>query len=105
MIAGCARSGPCSMAEPSRGWRIRSKKLSPDIIHINKQNLEDGLDLLLAARRSNLPRVATIHITHGMASLRAIGGRTRFCRPASSANRARDSSPSQNRAAVNYIAS
>ena len=53
------------------------REIKPDIIHLNKQNLEDGLDLLLAARRSNLPRVATIHITHGMASLRAIGGRTR----------------------------
>ncbi len=53
------------------------RQIAPDIIHVNKQNLEDGLDLLLAARRSGLPHVTTIHITHSMASLSAIGGRLR----------------------------
>jgi glycosyltransferase involved in cell wall biosynthesis len=37
--------------------------LSPDLVHINKQNLEDGLDLLRAARWSGLPSVCTIHLT------------------------------------------
>ncbi len=40
-------------------WR----KLGPDVIHINKQNLEDGLDLLRAARCSGIPSLATIHLT------------------------------------------
>src|SRR5215470_10168096 len=31
------------------------KALRPDVIHINKQNLEDGLDLLRAARHCALP--------------------------------------------------
>src|SRR5262245_57310033 len=39
------------------------KALRPDVIHINKQNLEDGLDLLQAARRCALPSVCTIHLT------------------------------------------
>ncbi len=43
----------------SRRWR----ELKPDVIHLNKQTLEDGLDLLGAARRSGLPAIATVHIT------------------------------------------
>jgi glycosyltransferase involved in cell wall biosynthesis len=43
----------------AREW----KDLRPDVIHINKQNLEDGLDLLRAARLSALPTVCTIHLT------------------------------------------
>lgn len=39
------------------------ESLDPDIIHINKQNLEDGLDLLNAARHSDIPSVCMIHIT------------------------------------------
>jgi glycosyltransferase involved in cell wall biosynthesis len=39
------------------------KKLRPDIIHVNKQNLEDGLDLLRAAGRCGVPSVCRIHIT------------------------------------------
>ncbi len=48
-------------------WRA----LAPDVIHVNKQNLEDGLDLLDAARRSGIPSVATIHITQSARYLRA----------------------------------
>jgi len=40
-------------------WR----KLRPDVIHVNKQNLEDGLDLLRAADRSGIPSVCRLHIT------------------------------------------
>lgn len=49
-------------------WR----KLGPDIIHLNKQNLEDGLDLLRAATRSGIPNLCMIHITQ---STRYLGGK------------------------------
>jgi glycosyltransferase involved in cell wall biosynthesis len=58
-------------------WRVSDriarewKALRPDVIHINKQNLEDGLDLLRAARVSNLPCVCTIHLTQSARYLRA----------------------------------
>lgn len=47
--------------------------LRPDIIHVNKQNLEDGLDLLRAARVSGRPSVCTIHLTQTARYLRARG--------------------------------
>src|SRR5690606_23471608 len=50
------RSTPKRIA---REWH----ELAPDVIHLNKQNLEDGLDLLAAASLSGLPAVAMIHIT------------------------------------------
>lgn len=46
-------------------------ELRPDIIHVNKQNLEDGLDLLRAARVSGCPSVCTIHLTQTARYLRA----------------------------------
>src|SRR5262249_28250077 len=46
----------------------------PDVIHINKQNLEDGLDLLRAARFSGRPSIASIHLTQTARYLRARGG-------------------------------
>jgi glycosyltransferase involved in cell wall biosynthesis len=48
-------------------WRA----LAPDILHVNKQNLEDGLDLLAAATRSGIPSLAMIHITQSAGYLRA----------------------------------
>lgn len=36
-----------------------------DVIHINKQNLEDGLDLLRAADRCRIPSVCTVHLPQG----------------------------------------
>jgi len=51
-------------------WR----EWSPDLLHINKQNLEDGLDLLQVAEKSGIPTAATIHITQTQASLGAVGG-------------------------------
>lgn len=48
-------------------WRA----LAPDVIHLNKQNLEDGLDLVEAARLSRIPSVAMMHITQSAAYLRA----------------------------------
>jgi glycosyltransferase involved in cell wall biosynthesis len=54
-------------------WRA----LSPDVIHINKQNLEDGLDLLLAVRLCALPSICTIHLTQTATYLRARMARLR----------------------------
>jgi glycosyltransferase involved in cell wall biosynthesis len=51
----------------AREW----KKARPDFLHVNKQNLEDGLDLLHAARRSRLPNICTIHITQSAGYLKA----------------------------------
>jgi glycosyltransferase involved in cell wall biosynthesis len=43
----------------------------PEVIHLNKQNLEDGLDLVDALARTNLPGVCTIHVTQSAAYLKA----------------------------------
>src|ERR1700754_4960191 len=51
--------------------------LQPDVVHVNKQNLEDGLDLLRAARISGLPAVCTIHLTQTARYLRARGALVR----------------------------
>lgn len=55
-------------ARIAREWR----ELGPDLIHVNKQNLEDGLDLLRAAKRTGLPCVATIHLSQTARYLRAV---------------------------------
>lgn len=47
------------------------KRHAPDIIHLNKQNLEDGLDLLRAASDCGLPNLCTIHLTQSAKYLRA----------------------------------
>ncbi len=58
-------------------WRTSRKiagqweELKPDVIHLNKQNLEDGLDLLRAADRCSIPSVCTIHLTQTAHYLRA----------------------------------
>ncbi len=57
----------------ARDWEA----LRPDIIHVNKQNLEDGLDLLHATRRIDCPSLCTIHITQSAAFLGAKGARLR----------------------------
>ena len=48
-------------------WRT----IAPDVIHINKQNLEDGLDLLRAVRLCALPSICTVHLTQTASYLRA----------------------------------
>src|SRR5205823_6301315 len=48
-------------------WRA----LEPDVVHLNKQNLEDGLDLMRAVRLSALPSMCTIHLTQTARYLRA----------------------------------
>jgi glycosyltransferase involved in cell wall biosynthesis len=59
-----ARSVTAALNFPASSRIAREwSALSPDIVHLNKQNLEDGLDLLRAARLSNLPHISTIHMT------------------------------------------
>jgi glycosyltransferase involved in cell wall biosynthesis len=60
-----------------RRFRDHFDRIHPDVIHINKQNLEDGLDLVTAAARSGLPCVTTIHVTRDPADLGAWAGRFR----------------------------
>jgi glycosyltransferase involved in cell wall biosynthesis len=51
--------------------------IAPDVVHINQQVAEDGLDLLLAAQRSGLPFLSTVHIVQSANSLDARFGRLR----------------------------
>jgi glycosyltransferase involved in cell wall biosynthesis len=57
----------------ARDW----EKLKPNIVHLNKQNLEDGLDLLRAARHCSVPSVCTIHLTQNAGYLGATAPRLR----------------------------
>lgn len=59
---------------PQRLARIRREWLAwrPDIVHVNKQCLEDGLDLLGAAAGLGRGHLATVHITQ---SARQLGAR------------------------------
>jgi glycosyltransferase involved in cell wall biosynthesis len=43
----------------------------PDLIHVNKQNLEDALDLLASIHYLKLPHLTTIHITQSASYLGA----------------------------------
>lgn len=54
-------------ARVAREWSA----LRPAVIHLNKQNLEDGLDLLRAATGSGVASVCTIHLTQTARYLRA----------------------------------
>lgn len=50
----------------SRGSRriaAEWKRLDPEVVHVNKQNLEDGLDLLQASQLCGIPCICTIHLT------------------------------------------
>jgi len=51
----------------ARDWEA----LKPDVIHLNKQNLEDGLDLLRGLGHCAVPSVCTIHLTQSARYLRA----------------------------------
>jgi glycosyltransferase involved in cell wall biosynthesis len=64
--AGDLRSGRRLAA----AWR----RLAPDVVHLNKQNLEDGLDLIWAARFASLATVCTIHVTQTARYLNARHG-------------------------------
>jgi glycosyltransferase involved in cell wall biosynthesis len=48
------------------------KSTGANIVHINKQNLEDGLDLLAAARRLDIPSLCTIHLSQSARYLQAV---------------------------------
>jgi glycosyltransferase involved in cell wall biosynthesis len=60
-------------AKQTREIASQWRALAPDVVHVNKQNLEDGLDLLRAARISELPSVCTVHLTQTARYLRARG--------------------------------
>jgi len=49
----------------------------PDVLHINQQVAEDGLDLILAARNAGIPFLSTIHIARSAKELHARFGRLR----------------------------
>ncbi len=49
----------------------------PDVVHVNQQVAEDGLDFVRAAERSGIPWVSTIHIGHSAHALGARWGRLR----------------------------
>jgi glycosyltransferase involved in cell wall biosynthesis len=51
--------------------------LAPEVIHLNQQVPEDGLDMLLAARRADRPTATTIHIPTAPSALGAFGGGVR----------------------------
>jgi glycosyltransferase involved in cell wall biosynthesis len=53
------------------------RELAPDVVHVNQQVAEDGLDLLLAAHGCGLPFLSTVHIVQSATSLDARFGRVR----------------------------
>lgn len=55
------------------------KTVAPDVIHVNQQVAEDGLDFVAGAARTGLPWVSTIHIAH---SARSLGARVALLRDA-----------------------
>jgi len=57
-----------------RGIQQAIEEIAPDVIHINKQCVDDGLAIVKAAKKTGIPTVATIHVTRGMASLGAAMG-------------------------------
>jgi glycosyltransferase involved in cell wall biosynthesis len=53
------------------------RRLAPDVVHLNKQNVEDGLDLLDELEAAGVPAVCTVHVTRTMRELGSRGGRLR----------------------------
>jgi glycosyltransferase involved in cell wall biosynthesis len=74
---------PARCLEAAVDWRQQRRCVTlfqtilPDVVHINQQVAEDGLDLVLAAKRSGIPFLSTIHIAHSANSLGARFGRLR----------------------------
>lgn len=62
---------------PSEAYLSQWQEFQPDILHLNKQNLEDGLDLLALSENLLVPFLATIHITQTQTSLGAALGQLR----------------------------
>lgn len=60
-----------------RSLRDLFRRTSADIVHVNQQVAEDGLDLVLAASASGLPWVSTIHVGRGAGELSARLGNLR----------------------------
>ena len=70
-----SRSIQYLISKTIKGVRAAINDFKPDVIHVNKQNVEDGLDLLVTLDQSKLPYVTTIHITQTEKSLGAwMGG-------------------------------
>lgn len=55
----------------ARRLAARWRAWAPDVIHLNKQNLEDGNDLLAAAAVAAVPHLCTVHITQSASFLGA----------------------------------
>ena len=68
-----------SIAATAQATAAEWRALAPDIIHINKQNLEDALDLLRAAPLGRIPGICTIHLTQ---TARYLGARLAWVRDA-----------------------
>jgi glycosyltransferase involved in cell wall biosynthesis len=66
-LASCYNWGVSRRAADE--WRA----LAPDVVHLNKQNLEDSLDLVRALSWSALPGVCTVHLTQTAKYLGAKG--------------------------------
>jgi glycosyltransferase involved in cell wall biosynthesis len=47
------------------------REVAPDVVHINQQVAEDGLDLIKAAQSAGLPWLSTIHVAHSAKALGA----------------------------------
>ena len=58
------------VAQAGEWLQSLAASMAPDVVHLNKQNLEDGLDLLRALDRCGLPSVCTIHLTQTARYLR-----------------------------------
>jgi len=53
------------------------KASGAEFVHVNKQNLEDGLDLLAATQLAHVPSLCTIHLSQSARYLRAVGATLR----------------------------
>ena len=51
--------------------------ISPDVVHLNKQCIDDGLGILAALCQLELPSVTMIHVPQSMAALKARMGKLR----------------------------
>lgn len=60
--------------KPIKGVLQAWRRLEPDVLHLNKQNLEDGLDLVVTANAMGIAKLATVHITQTQHSLGSVLG-------------------------------
>jgi glycosyltransferase involved in cell wall biosynthesis len=52
-------------------WVSRIIEFAPDVVHLNQQTLEDGLDVIKATRILGIPLICTTHVPHSSRSLGA----------------------------------